>query len=464
MQGNDSSCYVSTIVLANDILDNFSKNINVDLFMLAVDLTTLELQNGSQHLFARHVNRMQMWLQALYETAPDTPVLIVGTHAELVKSMSFTDIWHILGNFLDQSRGHHIKRYADCRLGTCILCNPKNLAVRQVTVKSRAGGAGFVDLSFKAGEPMMNGHVPTGESLPPGRFKFPHVVGYYEIDSKKHLPKDAKKNNLSIEQLKGAILRLTKKAPDDGIPASWLSFIRHVATINEQAPNLPCIPFEEVVSISRSCDIAPVQVPYMLQYFHQRGKLVFFDGDEILSKLVVINPTWFIQTVSRTLDSLDCSRTSLLEMIDCLQDRELDRQLQKAGVLSVASAHWLLSALQRLELCVPLIDTREDKVFLLPSLLEVGTPSHDVWADLPEWDEKQITCDFSIRNVKPCMFSDLLLRLNRDGRKILEIVPDPAPVFLAHHMVFFMGVDVGGCEDCFFTRGGCARRTSMRKQ
>ncbi len=454
MQGHDHSCYISTLVLANDILDTFSKNISVDLYLLAVDLTALELQNGSQHLFARHVSRMQMWLQSLYDVAPHTPVVIVGTHAELVKSMAFGDIWHNIESILDQSRHHHVKRFTDSRLSTCILCNPKSLAVRHVLGKSRQGSAGFVDLSFPTGEPMMNGHVPTGDSPSSGKGRYPHIVGYYEIDSKKNLPKDAKKSNLSIEQLKGAIFRLThnQNAGEEGIPPSWLSFIRQMSTITEQAPNLPCLPYEEVVSMSRSIDISPAQVPYMLKYFHQRGKLVYFANDEILSKLVVINPTWFIQVLCRVLDGFERSKCNYVELIESLQDKELDRQLHKAGVLSVASAHWLLAALQRLDLCVPVLDNGDIKLYLLPNLLEVGHPSQDVWPDLPEWDEKQITCDFAIRSLKPCLFSDLILRLNNEGRRSLEVVGEPAPVFLSHHIVFYTGIDLGGCDDCYAIR------------
>ncbi len=461
MHSNDECCYVSTIVLANDLLDNFSKNIQVDLYLLVVDLTSLELQNGSQHLFARHVNRMQMWLEALYEVAPYTPVLIVGTHAELVKSMSFSDIWHILENFLDQGRAHHVKHYSDSRLSSCLLCNPKGMAVRHVLAKSRSGSAGFVDLSFPHGEPVMNGHVPTGESPPPGRLKFPHVLAYYEIDAKKNLPKDAKKNNISIDQLKGAIMRMTVGSPDEGIPPSWLSFIRHIATINEQAPNLPCIPYEELVSIARSFDISPIYVPLMLQYFHNRGKLVFFGGDEILSKLVVINPTWFIQILSKLMDGLEKSQCALSDLLDYLQDKELDRQLQKAGIVSISSAHWLVASLQRLDICIPIQDTADDKIFLFPNVLEIGSVNTEIWPDLPEWDEKQVTYEFALRKVKPCMFSDFILRLNREGRRVLEVVLDPAPVFLANHIVFFCGVDYGGCGDCINVRQEMRKRTPL---
>ena len=60
----------------------------------------------------------------------------------------------------------------------------------------------------------------------------------------------------------------------------------------------------------------------------------------------------------------------------------------------------------------------------------------------------QITCDFRVRSGRPGMFVDFLRRLNSEGRRWLEIVPDPVPVFLCHHVVFFTGIDLGGCEDC----------------
>lgn len=42
--------------------------------------------------------------------------------------------------------------------------------------------------------------------------------------------------------------------------------------------------------------------------------------------------------------------------------------------------------------------------------------------------------------------------INREGRHQLEIVPDPVPVLLSHHVVFFTSIDLGGCDDCCNTR------------
>ena len=86
--------------------------------------------------------------------------------------------------------------------------------------------------------------------------------------------------------------------------------------------------------------------------------------------------------------------------------------------------------------------TYADRLLLIPGMLEYGAPSHDVWPDNPEWEERQITCDFGIRVLRPGLFSDLVVRLNSaEGRRQLRIVADPLPVFLSHHAVFFAAVD-----------------------
>jgi len=88
------------------------------------------------------------------------------------------------------------------------------------------------------------------------------------------------------------------------------------------------------------------------------------------------------------------------------------------------------------------VSTYADRLLLIPGLLEYGAPSHDVWPDNPEWEERQITCDFGIRVLRPGLFSDLVVRLNSaEGRRQLRIVADPLPVFLSHHAVFFAAVD-----------------------
>lgn len=68
------SRFISTVVFANSCLDDYTRAVSVDMYALVIDLTALELKNTQSHLYSRHVARLQMWLRALYEISPDTPV------------------------------------------------------------------------------------------------------------------------------------------------------------------------------------------------------------------------------------------------------------------------------------------------------------------------------------------------------------------------------------------------------
>lgn len=458
------SRYLSAIELSNGVMDTFSRNLSVDLYLLAVDLTAIQPHNGCQHLFARHVNRIQMWLQALYELSPETPVVLVGTHADQVRSASLGEVWNIIEHLLDHGRPHHARRFADNRAANCLLCCSRHLALRRTLGKGHrtpgsggTGSLGFVDLSLALMEPTANGHVPLEDHQPSGRHRFPHVVGYYEVEAKK-LSKNLRKTSPSVEQLKEAVVRLAScHHLQYRIPRSWVAFIRHVASaVDAASSGMPLLFYDKVKSLAKTCDVMPTQIQHMLHYFHRRGKVVYFSSDDALSHMVVVNTQWFIQRLGQVMDVHLSSRCSTSEVIQPLFDRDLDERLLKITPSDldqlqppVLSARWLLGALQKLEMCIVLQGEGDDRLFLLPNLLEYGAPSHDVWPDNPEWEEKQITCDFAIRSLKPGLFSDLILRINREGRRYLRIVPDPVPVFLSHHIVFFSAFDQAGCEDCY---------------
>lgn len=154
---------------------------------------------------------------------------------------------------------------------------PPNVAPLPPTSSSSGGGGGA------ASTLLMNGHASVVDPSPPGSvsgaasgssgsrggvgggcFRFPHVVGYYETDSRKPFPKDSKlKSNVGIDQLKAAIVRLSAFGSAGGgagetmttveVPASWIAFVRHVAAIREQAPNVPFIGYDEVCLACRVC-------------------------------------------------------------------------------------------------------------------------------------------------------------------------------------------------------------------
>jgi hypothetical protein len=118
------------------------------------------------------------------------------------------------------------------------------------------------------------------------------------------------------------------------------------------------------VSIARSFEIAPSEVTLLLQYFHRRGRLVYFADDPLLSRLVVVSPSWFVLTIGRAVDSFDRSLVDGGHLLQFLVDREMDRQLQVINsvmhllslqqlsviIIAIITSYWssaLLKVLQR---------------------------------------------------------------------------------------------------------------------
>ena len=122
----------------------------------------------------------------------------------------------------------------------------------------------------------------------------------------------------------------------------------------------------------------------MLNYFHRRGKLVYFGGgatgnsscgggvydddDELLQRLAIIDCSWFVQKIGRLLmTSSLSSRCSAADAIQGLAESATDTWLRQRiaddpgattpahqvanGALSL-TGRWLLTALDRLEMCV----------------------------------------------------------------------------------------------------------------
>ena len=466
-EGTDdiNSWHLNAIELSNTVMDAYSRSLNVDLYLLTIDLTTLQLHNGcQQHLFSRHLQRVQMWLQALHEVSPDTPVVLVGTHVDQVRSVSLNDIWNVLDGLLDKGRLAHLRRYSE-RWNHCLICSSRQLTSKRMFSRSRAS-AGYVDLSCPLHvELSVNGRTSSEDDQITNKFRFPHIVAYYELDAKKS--KELRKSsNHGLEQLKEALGRLTRCSQSTiyRIPRQWVTFIQtlHSYRMGEKtnlqvSMSTPFVTYDNIRSIAKSCDVASTHVQQMLHYFHRRGRLVYFNGThELLSQFVLVDTSWFIQSLRRLVDGHERSCSTAIDVLHTMSDKTLNLLLERssdAGVTSefkvTSSGQWLLAALQKMDICVTLVGSDDERLMLLPNLLEFGSPSHDVWPDNPEWEEKQITCDFCLRFVKPGQFTDLVLRINIEGRRYLKIVPDPVPIFLSHHIVFFSAVDQGGCDDCY---------------
>jgi len=312
--------------------------------------------------------------------------------------------------------------------------------------------------NFRSSAATCNGQT-SGESGP----ALPHVVAYYEIESTKPFPKEARRSgggNLGVEQLRAAIVRLTKggdgeeceEGESTTVPLSWWRFAHHLATVADADPSQPCLPLYDVIAIGRSFDVTPRDARHALRHYARRGRVWIGDGGRRCStSLVAVHPPWIVETIGRVLDTVENSMVFEKDLLECLADSDVERQLAKAAhnetVTSSSSARWLLSVLENLGICAPLASSR---AFLFPVLLETGSPSDDVWPETPDWNEKQVTCEIPLRRRHPGQFADLQVKLGGpEGVYQFSVAQHPTPTFFRHHVVFTTAYDVGPCEECF---------------
>jgi len=254
---------------------------------------------------------------------------LAATKADLVRSSSgnaFVDIWATMNALLDVGRAHHYRRYATPLAdelaaftgsrpsSSCLLCCRRGVpgtsggaadVQRRTYPKSRVGGIGFVDAlhssaaaSTAAGVhgSTVNGHAypPTADDVGsgPGRAgsaRYPHVVGYYELDSR--VKKDCKVgHHYSVDWLRDAVGRITLVSTSSRqtvhgtgcrIPRSWYSVLRCMSdgkSVTRPPSSLaPFVLCDELRTLARNCDVPPSQVR-ILQVNHVRSSACLNQG------------------------------------------------------------------------------------------------------------------------------------------------------------------------------------------
>lgn len=121
--------------------------------------------------------------------------------------------------------------------------------------------------------------------------KYPQIVDYCEISNK---------SGAGIERFRQAICTAAANLPLMGEtwPASWLNAANEISNRPENyiTPNhLWEIMFKHEISQDRGTVLA--------QWLHELGDILFFRDDDELNDIVILNPQWVTQSISKVLES-----------------------------------------------------------------------------------------------------------------------------------------------------------------
>src|SRR5262245_28834839 len=125
------------------------------------------------------------------------------------------------------------------------------------------------------------------------RQKYPQVLDHYAVSNKE---------SLGIEELRRAITDAAAKLPLMGEiwPASWLAAANAIRT---RARHDDYIMPSRLFSLMREQKVARDEAEVLAQWLHELGEILYFSDDEELNDIVILNPQWATQAISRVLDS-----------------------------------------------------------------------------------------------------------------------------------------------------------------
>ncbi|XP_070550673.1 probable serine/threonine-protein kinase roco11 [Ptychodera flava] len=438
-----------------DFLESHSLFITDDsVFVVVYDLSKFSIGTSVSNTSSLHqVGRVKLWLQTIFSYAPNSAVLLVGTHADapMLNKDVLENIWQRFCEQMREVRQYHLWHYAKSLNESCLICkNPK-----QLRRESKVGGlAGYV-VVHETKEGLEEVKADSKEKV---IVSFPHILGYFEVSCTEQFPKRMfSSENKSIQQVKRELTKVsldTIKSSNPDIPERWHLLREKLKSEGFKRTN-PLISYHEYETIAIDIGIENQKaIQNATSFLCSQGDIVLDrskSGNGFKDNVVVLDAQW-LANILRTLISYDREDGSTEEYID--SNGILNMQNLKKAWKDVDIKHHdaLLEVFVSMRVCFPYSEIEnQDSVpqskqqYLFPCKLPVGQPSrNDVWFPYPNREEKQasLLCRFSF--LPPLFFCDLIVAVNKG----MDIVQGIKPKYTRNNIVFHCRDRVPLCTEC----------------
>ena len=202
---------------------------------------------------------------------------------------------------------------------------------------------------------------------------------FFPIDNAKGLTHDP-----VIAQLKETIIDAVKDKDyvKNNVPITWMRALDlYFEKRNTKIAHLEVL---AATNIALSAGVTETQITYMLNFFHQLGALCYFDSCPELQNLLILDPQWIVDNLTKIIRDFDLHRHEMLQDFNFKVEYAKDYEnLKRKGVLSkrLLQVLWkdesqveqdfLLSLMKNMSLLSPW-SAKGDKTniqYLVPSLV-----------------------------------------------------------------------------------------------
>lgn len=385
------------------------------LYQVVFDMSAYAVSKTSLSMF--QLGRVELWLQFIYSRAPNSHVLIVGTHADDPKLNDGirTRIREDMEILLNKYRRVHKDQFEGEAVPNCGLCEGRPIC------------EGSIGSFFYARDQ----ESPRSSPLVPEPC-IPHVIGYYEVSCQGQFPKNFfSSKNRSLQKLKvavdsGARVLLNTKV-SSRVPQKCLYVrdrIHEMCNGESELKKWPLLTYDRLREIASGCGVEQeFKLKALMTYFHSQGEILWYEDMPGVGDVIFIDPSW----VSAKLCHLVGSNSGASSGMDGIL--RVDNLAKTWPDVPDGERFSMLTLFRNLGLCIPLSDTEE----LVPFQLPIGHPDKSTWSDQPSGGERQISCEFQFSFLPPTFFSDLIVTIKRRN---LPNCYEVEPTFYRFHMVF----------------------------
>lgn len=187
---------------------------------------------------------------------------------------------------------------------------------------------------------------------------FPNIIGFHKTSCL---------TGFGIKELLNSVDIAFKKIPHigDSLPMNWLEVRHDLYKLKEDY-----ITYERFIEICKAYDISKTRANFLSSYLHDLGDILHFQHDEILLKIVILNPDWVTNAFYKLIDS-DYIRSNngkfLLDRLTYVWDLEVHPKEKHLEIIRL---------IESFELCFNILSTKE---YILPELLPLNPTYKNVF-------------------------------------------------------------------------------------
>ncbi|XP_006813508.1 uncharacterized protein LOC102800687 [Saccoglossus kowalevskii] len=435
-----------------DFLESHSLFLTDDtIYVVVFDLSKFALGEVSRSNICMHqLGRVVLWLRTINTSAPNSRVILVGTHADapMLATTVLNHIWQQFADIFNKAHVSHRQSHRMNILTDCIMCSYTHNPQRQ---SSFNGLAGYVECEAR-GETVPQQEKDDASSNGDNLFCFPHIVGYYEVSSTMAFPaKVLTRKNRSIIQLKAAIERVASEmlSVQSEIPQTWHTLQNTLKARQMINPSRPILTYSEYQTIAFGIGIRTAEsLHHVTSFLGSRGCIVYIkpSHQKEAKSIVILDPQW-LANILRMLISFS---STFIDDFGVLNVEDLHNAW---GHIDKQHHHPLLSLLTASRICFPFDSiTRECGMnftkLIFPCKLPIGEPCLDDWHAYPYPGDCQLSYLYQFDFLPPVFFCDTIVGVN----KAISFIDDP--ILYRNNMVFRTeGVRLS-CNRCFGQRSG----------